>query len=270
MSIETMSLVLNHSRAKGTAKVVLLGIANHDGDGGAWPSIATLMRYANVDRRTVQRSIAELVELGELVVGDQQGGTRETRSDRRPNLYTITVSPRPEDGAASVSPRDGAASVSPRALDGAASVTGRGGVCVADGAASVPPEPSLNHPEPSSPPHKPPHDGNVAADAFDAFWEAYPRRTAKKAARKAFAKAARDTDPAVIVEGARRMAVDPNLPELTFIPHPATWLNQGRWDDPPYPPRAGRPTTDDRVRDALALAARLDGHGDYPAIGAGR
>jgi Helix-turn-helix domain len=87
-----MSLVLNHSRAKGTDKVVLLGIANHDGDGGAWPSLATLARYANVDERTVRRSIASLVEAGELAVEYNAGGREgQTRGDRRPNLYRVLV-----------------------------------------------------------------------------------------------------------------------------------------------------------------------------------
>lgn len=139
MSVESITLVLNHSRAKGTAKLVLVGIANHDGDGGAWPSIATLCRYANVDRRTVQRAITELVELGEVVVHANDGGTRTTRNDQRPNRYEITVS---ERGA------DGAASVPPRSENGAASVSARGGAGVANGAAPTPPEPSLNHPEP--------------------------------------------------------------------------------------------------------------------------
>lgn len=91
MSIETMAMVLHHSRAKGTAKLVLLGIANHDGDGGAWPSIATLATYANVHERNVQRSIDQLVSKGELVVHPNDGGTRDTPDRFRPNRYTVLV-----------------------------------------------------------------------------------------------------------------------------------------------------------------------------------
>ena len=64
MSVEAISLVLNHSKAKGTAKVVLIGIANHDGDGGSWPSHETLARYAQVDERNVRDAIKKLVDLG--------------------------------------------------------------------------------------------------------------------------------------------------------------------------------------------------------------
>ena len=96
-----MSLVLHHSKSKGTAKLVLLGIANHEGDGGAWPSVATLMRYAHADRRTVQRAISRLVELGELQVLRQKGGNDLTTSAMRPNLYRVKVfCPHTCDGSA--------------------------------------------------------------------------------------------------------------------------------------------------------------------------
>jgi len=86
-----MAIALNHSRATGTAKVVLLGIANHDGDGGAWPSVATLARYANVDARTVQRALDRLEQLGEVRRLAQAGGTDETPNHLRPNRYRVLV-----------------------------------------------------------------------------------------------------------------------------------------------------------------------------------
>lgn len=89
-----MAIALHHSQAKGAARLVLLGIANHDGDGGAWPSLATLSWYAgNLNRRTVQRALKELQDLGELgetrIMG---GGTRDTPDWDRPNLYDFALS----------------------------------------------------------------------------------------------------------------------------------------------------------------------------------
>lgn len=92
MSVETMALVLHHSRAKGTAKLILLGIANHAGDGGAWPTVATLARYANVTERAVQQSVAQLVQAGELYVHVQAGGTHQLKDHQRPNRYDVAVS----------------------------------------------------------------------------------------------------------------------------------------------------------------------------------
>jgi hypothetical protein len=77
---------------------------------------------------------------------------------------------------------------------------------------------------------------------FDAFYAAYPRRVGRAAAERAFAKAVRVATAEVIIAGAKRFAADPNLPpkeEARFIPHPASWLNAGRWDDDPLPPRGG-------------------------------
>ncbi|MBT1542028.1 helix-turn-helix domain-containing protein [Curtobacterium flaccumfaciens pv. flaccumfaciens] len=92
MSVEAMALALHHSKAKGTAKVVLLGIANHDGDGGAWPSVPTLAVYANVTERNVQKSIDQLVEAGEIRRFVQAGGLRGMADFDRPNLYHVTLS----------------------------------------------------------------------------------------------------------------------------------------------------------------------------------
>jgi len=44
-----------------------------------------------------------------------------------------------------------------------------------------------------------------------------------------------------ILSGAIRFAHDPNLPIEQFIPHPATWLNAGRWEDGPLPERQVTP-----------------------------
>ena len=86
-----MAVVLHHSRASGTAKVVLLGIANHDGDGGAWPSVDTLAKYANVSRRNVQNALRRLEELHEIRVIRNGGSNHSVADTHRPNLYHVTV-----------------------------------------------------------------------------------------------------------------------------------------------------------------------------------
>ncbi|MGB3375051.1 MAG: helix-turn-helix domain-containing protein [Microbacterium sp.] len=91
MSIESVATALHHSKAKGTTKIVLVGIANHDGDGGAWPSIATLMKYANASRSTVQRAISELIELREIRRHFQDGGRASTPDHLRPNRYEFLL-----------------------------------------------------------------------------------------------------------------------------------------------------------------------------------
>lgn len=93
MSVESLAAVFNHSRARGSARLVLLVIANHDGEGGAWPSLSTISRLSGgLDRKYVKRLIEELVELGELQVAQGAGGTSSTPIYRRPNRYEVLVS----------------------------------------------------------------------------------------------------------------------------------------------------------------------------------
>ncbi|WP_157001451.1 helix-turn-helix domain-containing protein [Agromyces laixinhei] len=91
MSVESLAIALHHSRAKGSAKLVLLGIANHDGDGGAWPSVATLAHYAGIDARATQRAIGKLVDLGEIRRDVQAGGDIRVPDHRRPNRYSFLL-----------------------------------------------------------------------------------------------------------------------------------------------------------------------------------
>ena len=62
---------------------------------------------------------------------------------------------------------------------------------------------------------------------FQQFWQKYPRREGKGAARQAFAKARKSASFDAILAALDRPW--PNDPR--FVPHPATWLNQQRWLD---------------------------------------
>lgn len=70
---------------------------------------------------------------------------------------------------------------------------------------------------------------------FDQFWRAYPRKTAKKAAFRAWKKAIdKPSIDVVIASVERQKASDQWIKEGgQYIPHPATWLNGGRWEDKP-------------------------------------
>lgn len=91
MSVESMALVLHHSRTRGTARLVMVGVANHDGDGGAYPSLDTLTVYTGVECRATQDGIRQCVEAGELSVTRQAGGGVGVPDHLRPNLYRILI-----------------------------------------------------------------------------------------------------------------------------------------------------------------------------------
>ena len=72
---------------------------------------------------------------------------------------------------------------------------------------------------------------------FEEFWNYYPKKVDKGAALRAFRKAAKTEDVALIINGAEKYAKDPNLPEKQFIKNPATWLNAEAWNNGPLPAR---------------------------------
>jgi hypothetical protein len=69
--------------------------------------------------------------------------------------------------------------------------------------------------------------------AFDEFWELYPRKVGKIDAEKSYGKAMKLATIDQIREGAKKFAARCQNTEPQYIPHPATWLNAGRWDDQP-------------------------------------
>lgn len=76
MSLTASTLVWDHSRATGSALLVLLSLAeraNKDHKGVCWSKIESVARRTRLGRRQAQRAIAELVELRELYVHHSYG-----------------------------------------------------------------------------------------------------------------------------------------------------------------------------------------------------
>ena len=69
---------------------------------------------------------------------------------------------------------------------------------------------------------------------FDQFWALYPRKTSKQSASKAFAKLKDEDQQKAINNIARLYSETP----VQFVPHAATYLNQGRWEDQVIPRNA--------------------------------
>ena len=232
MSFEATSRVLRAEYKSPRHKLVMLGIASHaDADGNnAWPTHATLALYASATERTVIRLLAELEQDGMLVIERHGGGTlRRTAEGRRPNLYSITA--KGMDGnVTQLTPELGDISdelgdISDELGDMAPLAT----CCDATGK-SIPESP-VEDPRPSGSTSSP------APHGFDEFWEMYPRKVGKPAALRAFkaaAKGPRERTEAILdglvtwCQAWKRAGT-----AAAYIPHPATWLNQHRWDDTP-------------------------------------
>ncbi len=68
---------------------------------------------------------------------------------------------------------------------------------------------------------------------FDTFWAAYPRKVGKIAGKKAFDKAIKITTLDQMLTGIELLKREQQGKEKSWTPHPASWLNDGRWDDEP-------------------------------------
>jgi hypothetical protein len=205
MSAEAVTVVLHHSRAEGTAKLVLWGIANHHSDAGAWPSIATLAKYAAVSERRVQQIIRELAELGEIYI-DDQGGLGQ--GQYKTNRYHILIQC-PSDCDGSLNHKTGVKS-------GAV----RGEIQSQSGVKPVSPEPNK----------EPNKNLTVQSVEFDEFWNEYPKKEGKKPAFKAFASALRRATFEDILAGVIRYK---NSDRVTrgYVMLASRWLNEDHWED---------------------------------------
>ena len=90
---------------------------------------------------------------------------------------------------------------------------------------------------------------------FAEFWEEYPKKVGKKAAQTSWNKIKPDTElfeRIISAVATAKRSEQWNKENGRYIPNPATWLNQGRWDDelplsPTIPQQsrgnAGKPNT---------------------------
>lgn len=72
-----------------------------------------------------------------------------------------------------------------------------------------------------------------ALSAFDQFWKAYPKKVGKGAAEKAWLKARINGSLQTILEAVERQSASDQWMKDNgqFIPNPATWIGQKRWED---------------------------------------
>lgn len=233
MSCYAVRAVLDRSKAKGSARLLLVILAEHlnEKTRRCDPSLATLARECNASLRTIPRLLAELKGKGEIEI--HKGGGR-----RHCNSYTIraaenpdtavTVSDRNPDTRVTVSPSETLTPVSPFISETVTNQVRNSDTHVTR---------TINQ-----------KDKSISAEDsdFTAFWSAYPRKVAKPAALKAWRSAKRRPPLADLLAALDRHKRSEQWQTARFIPHPATWLNGQRWDDQ-------LPTADERKPPALRL-----------------
>ena len=271
-----MSWVLDHSRSKHGARLVLIAVANcmNTPNSWAWPSNKELQRQTNLTERAVRLAVAELIELGELAVdlNSGPGGCNRYR-------VITTVAPRQILPPAKIAPLK---YLPPGRICPVESVqlNGHTPAKIAPPAEFTPRQ-HLPHPPAKSAPGTviepkekiSPTERSTSAETaevalfvaddnaavskarrgrpvglsaagplFAEWYAAYPVHKARGDAEKAWAKAMREgADASVLIAAAKRYRDDP-LVIRGYGKHPATWLNAKCWlDEPTQEPDDYRP-----------------------------
>jgi hypothetical protein len=217
MALVTAATDARLSRGDVACLAVIINRFNTE-KGVAWPSVTLVADEANLDRRSVIRSLQRLSEVGYLDI--ERGGLG--KSNRyRPSFKTGDT--RVTSDVSVTSDVHATKLVTPVSLE-----------------LVTPMSPELAYKNlPKNLPSK--------SSRFPDFWAAYPRKVGdKRKAGKSWERQGLDriADQIIADVGARTTA-DPQWQSTTYIPHPLTYLNQQRWNDD-WRPQPRRPSVTDR------------------------
>jgi hypothetical protein len=219
MSIQVMNAVWQHSKSDGRARLVMLAIADHQGELGAWPSLGTLAKMVNSSERSVQRDIEYLKNIGELEVHYQKA---PTRNHYKSNLYFVKLE--------GVTEYDGGVT------------NAQGGVTNAQGGVTAGGVQSLIEPLRETLTNQ---EQNFL---FEEFWNEYPKKADKRRAMRAFASALKRTKFEDILAGAIAYKSSVKDTDVQFIKNPATWLNADAWENDIAPSKDSEAAERARIR----------------------
>jgi hypothetical protein len=199
-----------------SAKAVLIYLKDKQGDNGnCWPSLTTICEGCGVSRPTVVRALKELQELGKVDI---------KRPDKpaigKTSHYSVDLT--------------GKEPLLVKKLNRLRNVTRTGKEPLPQLVKNLYPNDSLNDPITSQTKKQPKKLIPINPEYFITFWKAYPKKTAKKEAEKAFNKIHPDeTLLETILDGIEQNKKTDqwNKDDGKYIPFPATWLNGRRWED---------------------------------------
>jgi hypothetical protein len=226
MSIQVMNAVWQHSKSDGRARLVMLAIADHQGELGAWPSLATIAKMVNSSERSVQRDIDYLQNIGELEVHYQKA---PTRNHYKSNLYFVKLE--------GVTESEGGVTNAQRGVTNAQGGVTAGGVQ------------SLIEPLEETLTNK--HE-NVL---FEEFWNEYPKKADKRRAQKSFSSALKRAKFEELLAGAIAYKGSVKDTDIQFIKNPATWLNADAWENEIQPSAESEAAERARLRKQRDLEA---------------
>jgi hypothetical protein len=243
MSHKLIRLALERSEAGGHALLVLLILADKvnplkNGNLTCWPGLDKISKRANLGKSTVCRCLDELEELREIARKRSSGGyNTRTCYDLSPLVKKATKLSHGETVELShgetVSQKELSQIGTKTVPNWDTQLISKEPVIknTAQAEPSLPLSRVITFPKKSKPARQP---DSAQAAAFARFYEFYPRHVGKKPARTAWLKI--NPGPALtqtIMQAVERYREQVKDTEEHFILHPATWLNQERWEDEP-------------------------------------
>lgn len=264
MSLDAQDWVWEHSASKGTARIVLLAVADKASgpDCSAYAGTTFLVQRSNAARSSVVVAVDRLLDAGELKIVEGRTGPRGETCYSLPLAVGHSRRGGPESGPVRKSDPSGN-----RTPGGPESTPPRSGNETPSGPESGPQ--NTRNAEPPVETHNYMQDFSASAafaegdDLFDslaakseeihkqrggadlsgflAFWTEYPKKRDREEAVKEYRAAiARGADPDRITAGAKAYAIERRTEPAKFTKLAATWLRKGGYDDEPDPePVAG-------------------------------
>lgn len=255
MSLDAQDWVWHHSQSKGTARLVLLAIADkaYGKHCSAYAGTTMLVQRANAARSSVVAAVDKLIQLGELaIVEGQQGPRGET-------VYTLPKARRHRRSDQPGGLESGPVQNPDRSENRTGTESGPGGSenRTPGGPKSGPHNAVRTQaPEQQQPPTpQQPALREITAEEkleFGRFWNAHPKSRDMDKTRDAWVDAVlAGTDPTKITAAALAYAHECRTVDFQFIKQSAGWLTSRRYEDkfaptpepgtpgPPLPPWCG-------------------------------
>lgn len=233
MSFEYMAWASKQKTGHASTKIVLLALANFaDVDGVTYPSAGYIARMTEQSEKTIYRAIEKLVDMGFIE------RRRKRRKDGSLGTYEYQLL-----------------------------TTGQNvhkGEALPDKMSTTPPDKmstqilsDLNQSDKKDIPNG--ISKNTDCEFEDLFWPITAKKVGKDAARKQFLKARGRAALEDILPAWRAMnslwLKEKGTDRWQFIPHPSTWLSEGRWQDEiietPRGNQNGKYTASDALREVI-------------------
>jgi hypothetical protein len=236
VSLDAQDWVWEHSASKGTARLVLLAIADKASgpECSAYAGTTLLVKRAHAARSSVVVAVDKLVAAGELAVikgklgprgetwyclpkavGHRREGGPKSGPVRNPDPSEIRTPTGPDSGP------QGSENETPTGPESGPQNNSK----------RKPPETTHTEDPADSPPADEQRD--YRWPVFAEFWVCYPRPMHIEKTRKAWAAALdRGADPGLIVKAAKAYAFARRDENPKYTPYSATWLDNGGYDDP--------------------------------------